>query len=354
MELGGCTRPETATTGPSPKAATAAPASSAAPAPTVRYVGRVDASDPNAVRFAWPGSSVVARFKGTAISARMKDEGKDVFQVIVDGDAKAVFKAEPGKESYALVDALPDAVHEIALYKRTEAEVGEVTFFGFDVKGEMLPAPTGPERRIELIGDSITAGYGNEGPGAVCPFNPEEENQYTTYGAVAARALGAEHATIAWSGKTIQQMTDYYERILPSHPESRWDFKAWIPHLVVMNIGTNNFANVDPGEGRFVKLYTSLFERVRKAYPEAFILCALGPMLSDAYPVGKNNLTLARRYMKASVAKIKASGETHFDYVEFPEQKHSDGLGCGFHPSVKTHKLMADRLVAIAKEKLKW
>ena len=42
-------------------------------------------------------------------------------------------------------------------------------------------------------------------------------------------------------------MTDYYERTLPDRPESVWDFKAWTPQLVVMNIGTNNFATHDPG-----------------------------------------------------------------------------------------------------------
>jgi len=76
-------------------------------------------------------------------------------------------------------------------------------------------------------------------------------------------------------------------------------------------------------------------------------MCLLGPMLTDVYPPGKQNLTLARKYMKAAIAKIKASGETNFEYVELPEQKHSDGLGCGFHPSVKTHKLMADRVARL-------
>lgn len=357
----GCTRPEPIANAPIPSAAISASATTEGTAPaaptvasSVRLVGRFDTTDPNAIRFAWSGSMISARFKGTGITARLHDDGKNVFQVIVDGEAKAVFKSEHSRDSYRLADGLPDGPHEVAIYKRTEAEVGEVVFSGFDVKGEMLPPPPHAERRMELIGDSITAGYGNEGPGAVCSFSPEDQNQYTTYGAVAARALGAEHVTIAWSGKTIGQMTDFYERTLPSRPDSRWDFKSWTPQLVVMNIGTNNFATYDPGETKYVRIYSALYDRVRKAYPDAFIVCLLGPMLSDVYPIGKNNLTLARRYMKAAMAKIKASGETKYEYLELPEQKHSDGLGCGFHPSVKTHKLMADRLTALAKDKLGW
>lgn len=298
---------------------------------------------------------IAARFKGTGISAHLKDEGgHNFFQVIVDGEPKAVLKSESRRDTYTLAEGLPDGVHDIAIYKRTEARVGEVVFSGFEPQGTMLPAPPAAERRIELIGDSITAGYGNEGPGAVCTFNPQEENQYATYGAIAARALNAEHITIAWSGKTIGEMTDFYERTLPAHTDSVWDFKTWIPQLVVMNIGTNNFATYDPGEARYVRIYTNLFDRVRKAYPQALIVCILGPMLTDVYPPGKQNLTLAKRYMKAAMAKIKASGETNYEYLELPEQNHADGLGCGFHPSLKTHKLMADRVVAIAKARLGW
>lgn len=364
LAIGGvaCTRQDASAPAPSPVIAplgskeslsSASPPSAASPR-AVKLVGRFDTSDPAGVRFAWSGSMIAGRFKGTGISARIKDEGKNHFQVIVDGEPKAVIKTDHTKEVYSLAEGLVDGVHDVAIYKRTEAKVGEVTFLGFDPQGTMLPAPPPGERRIELIGDSITAGYGNEGPGAVCTFNPAEENQYSTYGAVAARALNAEHVTIAWSGKTIGEMTEFYERTLPTHPESQWDFKTWIPQMVVMNIGTNNFATYDPGETRYVRIYTNLFDRVRRAYPEALIVCLLGPMLTDVYPPGKNNLTLARKYMKAAIAKIQASGEKNFEYVELPEQKHSDGLGCGFHPSVKTHKLMADRVVAVAKERLGW
>jgi lysophospholipase L1-like esterase len=320
----------------------------------VRFVGRFDRSDPDAARFAWSGSMVVGRFKGTGVSVRLHDDGRNLFQVLVDGEPRSVLKTDPTKETYALAEGLPDGVHDVAIYKRTEAKVGEAAFLGFSPEGTMLPAPPPAERRIELIGDSITAGYGNEGPGAVCTFNPAEENQYLTYGAVAARALAAEHVTIAWSGKTIGEMTDFYDKTLPARPDSPWDFTAWTPQLVVMNVGTNNFATYDPGETRYVRIYTNLFDRIRRAYPKALIVCMLGPMLTDVYPPGKRNLTLARKYMKAAMAKIEATGETNYEYVELPVQKHSDGLGCGFHPSLKTHKLMADRLVTVAKERLGW
>lgn len=331
-----------------------APATTALPAPTARFVGRFDTSDPSAPRFAWSGSTIAARFEGTGVSARLRDDGRNSFTVVVDGVPQGIVKTYAKKEAFVLAQGLPPGPHEVLLHKRTEARVGEVTFLGFEPQGTMLPAPPAPARRIELIGDSITTGYGNGGPGPTCTFNPDEQDHYATYGALAARALDAEQVTIAWSGKTIGEMTEYYERTLPARAESSWSAGAWTPQLVVLNVGTNNFAVRDPGEERFVRIYTALFNRVRRAYPDAFIVCALGPMLTDVYPEGRRNLTTARKYMGVTMAKLAEGGSQRFAFLEFPEQRHADGLGCGFHPSKKTHERMAERLVALAREKLGW
>lgn len=319
----------------------------------VRLSGRFDRTEPFAPRFSWPGTAVVSRFKGTKLGVRLKDDGKNWFQVILDGEPSAVFKVESGRELYLVAEGVADGVHDVQLYKRTEAEMGETTFLGFDAPTQLLPPTTMPDRRIEFIGDSITAGYGNEGPGALCPYKAEQENEYVTYGAIAARTLGAEHTNLSWSGKTVGEMTNFYERTLPSRADLRWDFASWTPQLVVVNVGTNNFAVADPGEARFVQQYTVLIHRIRQVYPAALVVCALGPMLSDGYPVGRHNLTLARRYLSVAV-KLLRTTDARVELLEFPEQKHVNGLGCGFHPSLKTHKLMADQLTSFAREKLAW
>lgn len=348
---------------PNAVAATAVPSESTgkdAAAPTApRFVGRwVPEPSGDGMRCAWSGSYVVGRFEGTSISARLKDEGHNLFQVVIDGETKKVLKTDKrkGEAVYLLADGLPDGVHEVSLHRRAEAKVGEVVFYGFEAtNGTMLPPPPAPERRIETLGDSISTGYGNEGPGAVCGYVNSQQNEYLTYGAIAARNLDADHTTIAWSGKTIHEMTEYFDDALPARTDGpRWDFSQYQPQVVVINLGTNNFALRDPGEAKFVRLYHELVRTVRAAYPKAFLVCALGPMLSNVYPEKRNNLTQARKYMKAAVAKLKEAGDTNLEFLEFPEQNHADGLGCGFHPSLKTHKLMAERLTAFVKERMSW
>jgi lysophospholipase L1-like esterase len=329
-----------------------------------RFVGRW-VREPNGIgmRCGWSGSYVVGRFKGTGVSARIKDEGFNLFQAVIDGEVKKVLRTDKakGEALYPLADGLADAVHDVSIHRRAEAKVGEVVFYGFEPsapdprEAKMLAPPPPSERRIETIGDSITTGFGNEGPNATCGYVNSEQNEYLTYGAIAARNLSADHTTIAWSGKTIHEMNEYFDKSLPQRNDGpRWDFSQYQPNVVVLNVGTNNFALVDPGEARFVRVYTELVHDVRAAYPKAFIVCALGSMLSNVYPENRNNLTQARKYMKVAVAKLKDSGETNLDFLEFPEQNHADGLGCGFHPSLKTHKQMGERLTAFIKEHLGW
>lgn len=366
--LFGCTKKDASDRNASPSlipnamAATEAPAPSAAPAPdagptypSTRMVGRW-VKEGTAMRCAWSGCYATARFSGTAISVRMRDDGFNLLQVIVDGEFKKVLRLDrtKGETVYPLVDALPDGVHEVEIHKRTEAKVGDILFYGFE-GAKLVPGKPPPERRIETLGDSITAGYGNEGPGAACGYVNSEQNEYLTYGAIAARQLDADHSTVAWSGKTQYEMRQYFDKSLPAAPNGpRWDFTQWQPQVMVLNVGTNDFANVDPGEGRFVRQYLELMHDVRAAYPKAFIVIALGSMLSDVYPETRHNLTQARRYFKVIVQKVKEGGETNFGFLEFPEQNHADGLGCGFHPSLKTHQLMGDRLTAFVKEKMQW
>ncbi len=325
-------------------------------APFVRTIGRF-AVDESGMRFAWSASAIVVRFQGTTLRMRLRDEGKhtfNAFQVVVDGDPKNVLKMQKDREVYDVASGLPAGVHEVAIHKRTEADVGEMVLSGVETDGKLLPPSPAPERRMEIIGDSISTGYGNEGPGPSCTFDPRQENEFMTYGALTARALGADHTTIAWSGKTLYQMRENFDRTLPAREGSRWDTSRWQPQLVVVNLGTNNFANIDPGEKKFVELYVALVAKVRAAYPSAFIVAALGPMLTDRYPEGRQSLTKARKYTKVAVAKIKDAGDANIEMLELPEQKHTDGLGCGFHPSLKTHKLMADKLTAFARGRLGW
>ena len=239
----------------------------------------------------------------------------------------------------------------LELYRRTEGSFGATTVLGFDLEGELL-APPPVQRRIEIIGDSITAGYGNEGV-APCSFSAETENHYLTYGALAARALGAELSTIAWSGKGVvynfaddvfEPLPQVYDRLLAAEPTA-WDF-SWQPDVVVINLGTNDFSTGnDPPEGVFVPAYVELLAHLRAVYPDAFIL-AVAPSLFGA------EVALVAGYLQSAVDQRQLAGDAEVGFADINVQWI--GSGCDGHPSLATHAGMAMRLTSELQAQLGW
>lgn len=79
------------------------------------------------------------------------------------------------------------------------------TFLGFTTDGTVAP-PTPRTRSIELVGDSISAGYGSRGHAGTpfgCPVDDNTSGNYYTYNWMLAEAFNADITVIAWSGKGL-------------------------------------------------------------------------------------------------------------------------------------------------------
>lgn len=326
--------------------------------PGVRFVGRVDRSDPAKPRFAWSGTGVVARFEGTSVSVHLS--GSQYYTVLIDGQVKSNSQQITG--NVTLAEGLDAGVHTVEFYRRTEADQGDAQFLGFDFAGgTLLAAPAAPTRRLEIVGDSITCGYGDEGPNESCKFTPQTENHYLTYAAIAARNLGAELNTIAWSGKGVvcnygddatsctNPMPTYYDRTLPNNTTSQWDFAAFQPDAVIINLGTNDFStNDDPTEAEFEDGYQEFLQHIRSKNPNAYILCTNGPMLTGT------DLSTVRTYIAKVVKTLNDAGDARIGTFEITPQDSADGLGCDWHPNLVTHQKMAEQLESALKSALKW
>jgi lysophospholipase L1-like esterase len=318
--------------------------------PGVHYVGRHDATDPTHVRMGWSGVGAVLRFDGTDASVRLDDYGR-YFTVLVDGQLQPNLATQPGEQLYPLAVGLPAGEHTIELYRRTEGSFGPTTILGFELTGELL-APPPVTRRIEVVGDSISCGYGNEGA-APCSFSAETENHYLTYGAVAARTLGAEISTVAWSGKGViynydedkfEPLPQLYDRLL-AVDAAPWGF-AWQPDVVVINLGTNDFSTGnDPPEDVFVPAYVAFLAHLRDVYPDAFLL-PVAPSLFGA------EVDLVAGYLQSAVDQRHAAGDADVAFADI--NVTWIGSGCDGHPSVETHAGMAARLVEELQVHLGW
>lgn len=323
----------------------------------VQLIGRFDLRDAAGPRCAWSGSGLVVRFEGTALNVKLRGNN-DQFQVIVDGKPMSVLALKKDQTIYPAVQGLSDGQHTVELFKRTEALFGTVQFLGLQLeKDKKLLAPAERlGRRLEVIGDSITCGYGNEAPKKEDRFSAGTENNYLAYGAIAARELKAEYACVAWSGRKLapdNTIPEIYSRALPHDAKSVWDFKTKAD-AVVINLGTNDFGPKNPDMKDWTGAYHAFLRTIRSHYPEAHIFCAIGSMMNDNYPPGRKALSTIRGYVTMVVEDAQRAGDKRIHFLEFDCQTEANGIGADWHPSVKTHRLMADRLIAALKKELQW
>ena len=316
--------------------------------PGVTYIGRFDDSG----KSSWPGTGIRAFFKGADISAkfeRFDTWATNFVNVNIDNVSNKKIKIDKNG-TFLLAEGLSDDIHFVEISRRDEAAYGTLQFKGFTFKnGQLLAAPEHSPRKIEFIGDSMTCGYGNEGE-LDADFTTATENNDMTFGAIAARRLGAEFVTIAWSGKglyknrdgsTNETMPELYKRTFAKDPASTWDFKKWVPQVVVINLGTNDYpAGVD--KAGFVKAYKRLIIDIRNRYDHnVHIFCTIGSML------GGNGLTTMRTWIRDDVVNsLNTAGDSNVHFLEFAPQEEKDGYGTHMHPSLKTHARMARELVA--------
>ncbi len=335
---------------------------------SLHYSGRFEHANSKEALCAWSATAVTVRFRGTAVNVRL-GTGANRFEAVVDGvpvkilsSATADLQAPPNAPSptwYALAAGLPEGEHRATVFKCTEAAVGNGTFAGFQLNAGAAVLPAAPERRkIEVIGDSISCGYGNEAAAKEEHFSPATENAWWTYGAITARALGADYECIAWSGRKMypdNTLPGIYDLTLPRDPASHWAGDKEKPDVILVNLCTNDFRFPQPPEhAGWVKAYREFLARLRRGAPQATIYCALGSMMSDGYPSGRPSLTMAREWIQEVVKGCNDAGDDKVHFLEFAGQQAANGYGADWHPSVRTHQIMAEKLVGAIRTDLHW
>jgi len=320
----------------------------------LRYIGRFDTSDPVGPRCDWSASTVTLAFEGSALNVRLKeDSGNNEYEVVVDGSSTGQIITKSGANLYSVFHADKSGTHTVALVKRTEAFCGVTQFQGFQLSdgGKLLSLPAPAKHRIEVVGDSISCGYGNEGKDKSEHFSSTTENAYLTYGAITARNFGADYICTAWSGRKMwpdNTMGAIYDRALATDAGSTWDFARWTPDVVVVTLATNDFGRGAPDEKGWIAGYEAFLARVHTHYPKAAIYCATSPMMS-----GEPTATL-RSYLSQIIADQQAAGYKNVRLLEFETQDIANGFGSDWHPSVKTQQIMAEKMSQAFEQDLGW
>lgn len=339
----------------------------------IQYLGRTDVSS-GVPYYAWSGVSMRLRFRGQTLALSLEElasggpSATNYYAVFVDDQPPVRLEMLPGSNRYLLAEDLPRGEHEVQLVKLTEAAAGSEKVLGFDVLGTLLEPPAPPPHRLELIGDSISCGYGNEVVILPPPdgnpstgYHAVNQNAYTSWGFVAARELNASLHDICYSGRGLYRnntgttegvLPEIYERILPNEPALLWDFQRYVPEVIVINLGTNDFDLGLPPAGDFQQAYSLFVTRLRQLHPTAHIVCAVGPMLNDYYPPDIQAWTHATTYISTVVNDLRSQGDARVHYLELAQQENI--YGEDWHPTQETHRVIGLQLAAFVRSLTGW
>lgn len=347
-----------ATTSGKPTTTTTAPVALGKSENNVEFIGRFAAvGGTDYKKFEWSGSTITAGFEGTEISIVLKilrngPYGEDdYFNVTVDNGQPYVLKITKGTDKYVLASGLKNGYHTVAVTKRTEGPFGGlIQFEGFDYgTGKAAPAPARRERRIEIYGDSISAGYGNEGTGT--GFRLNEENADLTYASITAKNLNAEYTAIALSGhgvhKSLSQSTTevtpkYFDSNLYK-TSSTYRFNQPDPDVVIINLGTNDYA-IGVSDADYYASLTDFVAKIRRKYPDAYIVLTT---------CGGTNRPIDLLQQLVDTRKAKYGDEKIGRFIGDFEDLNG-AFGADGHPSVYGHTQLANQLTDYLKEKLGW
>jgi lysophospholipase L1-like esterase len=347
--------------------------------PAIGYIGRFDTRDLAGPKAAWPGSRIVIRFDGTALTVRLDDvldpskPGPSEWDATIDGALQPKFALLAGPHDYDVAKGLALGVHVVELYKRTESQLGVTQLLSIDYHGGKLLAPPLPsDRRIEIIGDSAATGFGVDGAGPACPGANDAakyESFRASWGAKLGGILAADVHGTTYSGKGLvkdiwrpdtQVMPLLVLRANPEDEASLFDLSTWQPHAVVIMIGGNDFdvgLPVDDGPATlqaFTSAYDALVGTLRASYPQANIFLATSPTLSDDQPAGRASRTNVRTAIASVVTARNGAGDARVRAVEPPVATPAETTGCDGHGGSAFHDRVAQDLEAPLRAATGW
>lgn len=270
----------------------------------LRFIGRIDRT--NGATLCWCGSQIALRFYGTRISIEGENTNfgpKTIIGAVIDGEERQYYVGDSGIISLTLAEDLTKGEHDVVIYKRMEGHY--FTVRGIDIDGELCDLPPKPKKRIEVYGDSVSAGSVVDAFEYVGKSDPEDnagqwDNAWHAYPQIVARLLPAEVYDTSQGGIAIFDGTGYFEmpntrgvescydkvRYSQYHPITEWDW-SFVPHVIVMAVGQND-ANPNPyrlrdkdGYEEWVGKYIEIINSIRSHAPKATVVLALTVLMHD-------------------------------------------------------------------------
>ncbi|MBN8648196.1 MAG: hypothetical protein J0L55_09590 [Caulobacterales bacterium] len=304
--------------------------------------------------YQWPGIYFVSKFRGTEIGFKFDDK-RNKFKISIDNKEIGQI-VTTGANSFKVI-GLSNTNHQIRIDKISESLGHSGRFYGFFSGYNFASKPLSKKRKIEIIGDSYSVGYGNLSLSHKCSreqlFDLTDNSK--SYGVLMANAFDADYQINAYSGIGIVRN---YNNAMFGKPigyfygKSIFDAKKNIeendfhPNIINLLLGTNDFStkikpdekwkNIDELKVDYVKTYAEFINELRRNNHNALILISI-------------NIDANKNHMAAykDLEKLFSNRDKKIKFVILPATKKS---GCDWHPDLYDHAAMAQILISTVKD----
>lgn len=341
--------------------ASALAASYPAADPAIHYEGRWQQAADGCYETAQGAVYLETTFTGTSVAAKL-DDTENRWLVSIDGGPVRKIRADKGSPT-VLADRLSAGRHTLRLERATEGSYGVSHFKGLEADSLEAPMRQSARLRLEFVGDSITAGFRNDGKKRG-KNDADIEDGSLAFAPQLALLLDADYSVLAKSGEGVVHNwgADWPDRGLHTEERYSWTFYGarktagntiWQPaklpvSAVILALGTNDFSDAKrrPYHEEYVQAWTSLMRRVHEMNPSAPIIC-LEPLPAAISP-------LAGLWIKEACVRMQGEGiAAHYIALNAnsPLLAPEDFVGDGTHPtkagSAKLAAYLAPRIAPL-------
>ncbi len=319
------------------------------------------------VEFVTNSPSLEITFAGDNSSKSGNLGGMARFAIYVNGERVADKMMDEAEKTVAL--DLGEGESVVKVLKLSESANSIVGIKSIKIVDVKHPSPTAESTlKIEFIGDSITCGYGVDDEDRNHNFSTTTEDATRAYAYKTAELLGADYSLVSYSGHGIISaytgdgnknesgiVPKIYTQVgkmwdTSNDPDVNsldWNFKEFIPDIVVINLGTNDNSYVrgDAAKAReYSDEYKAFLKLVRKNNPDAHIVCTLGLMGAELYPA-----------IETAVSEYSAeTNDKNISCVKLGQIRGDEGYAADWHPTAASHlrasKEMARHLISVNEE----
>ncbi|QYR24002.1 GDSL family lipase [Paenibacillus sp. sptzw28] len=318
--------------------------------------------------FRFSGRRAEITLKGDQVALRQSNHAR--IGIYVNGERVVDDLLNEPLKTYTVFENVSEQDVVVRIIKLSEAAMSTAGIHEIRVNAVDGIQPTQDSaRKIEFIGDSITAGYGVDDEVKEHGFSTATEDVTKTYAFKTAAALQADYSIVAYSGYGIisgytgsdekvdsQLVPDYYDKMGRSDGRIDgtievmsipWDFDKFLPDLIVINLGTNDDSYaLDDAEkqAQYRDAYVEFLKQVRSHNADAHLMCTLGMMGDRLYPMVE----------QAAAAYTNETGDANISVLKFDVQLPADGHAAHWHPTEATHSKAAGKLIAKIKDVMEW